>query len=398
MLGHGIKMHPQKSHEIDSDNALVVGKPVSIDTEGFLQDVEEICAGGIFTNNGPFSTKLERRIQDYLGVKYAVNVSNATKGLELVLRALRLPKSGTVLIPSYTFIATAHAVIEAGLQPVFCDVDLETHLLTPDLIEDKFDENTVAIIAVNLWGLTCSDSLVDFSRQKRVPIIFDSAHAFGAKDDEGKLIGGSGIAHVFSMHATKLFNSFEGGCITTNDVELAKRLKSMRNFGISDQEEVTSWGTNAKMSEIHAAFALRQLDSIDQTKLIFREHALTYKKELHKHNITGVKLWNENFMNSGSTHSYICVRVQKDAPVTRDQLLHFLKEKRIHAKRYFFPGVHKTPFYAAEYGTVSLPNTEILNSEILALPTGRSVHARDIERVVSTIADACHVTGSADAT
>ena len=371
----------------EEDRPLVVGRPVSIETQEFQNDVKEICETGIFTNNGPFSMRLEEQIRTYLDVKHAINVSNATKGLELLLRALDLPAEGEVLLPSYTFIATAHAVIEAGLRPVFCDVDLNTHLLTPEHLESKISHRTAAILAVNLWGLSCSKELTDFAQQKNIPVIFDSAHAFGAADSTGKLIGGSGTAHVFSMHATKLFNSFEGGCITTNDSQLALRLQSMRNFGITGQDLVELWGTNAKMSEIHAAFALRQLKHIEETKEIFLRNVHIYKLELSAHKLPGITLWNENFMNTGCTHAYVCVRIGKPAPITRDFLIESLRTHGIYAKRYFFPGIHKLDFYKnlCKHDEI-LHNTETLNREIMVLPTGRFIEEEDVKRVITTIA------------
>ena len=370
---------------------LVVGKPVCVDTPGFLRDVQEICDSGNFTNNGPFNLKLEKQICDYLSVKFAVSVSNATKGIELVLRALKLGEGGEVIIPSYTFVATAHAVVEAGLTPVFCDVSAETHLLLPEYIENLISDRTVAVIAVNLWGLACPKSILELAQRKKIHLIFDSAHAFGAVDEQGDLLGGSGTASVFSMHATKLFNSFEGGIVTTNNETLARRLASMRNFGITGQDEIGLWGTNAKLSEIHAAFAYRQLQVIEETKAIFADHALKYKLELDKYHLTGVKYWNKKFLNTGCTHAYICVQIEEQAPLTRDELMSELRKVDIYAKRYFFPGLHKLEYYSKRY-TPSQPlvNTEILNRQVLVLPTGRGVTNGDIERVVWEIARIFH--------
>jgi len=366
---------------------LVVGRPVSINTADFLADAREICETGLFTNNGPFNCKLEIRAAEELAVDNVISVSNATKGLELVLRTLDAKPHGEVILPSYTFIATAHAVIEAGLHPVFCDVDLQTHLITRETVDLVVSERTVAIIGVNLWGLPCEASLCSYAREKGLPIIFDSAHAFGARDEHGTPIGSYGYVSVFSMHATKLFNSFEGGLIATNSKKLAQKLSSMRNFGFTGQDEVSMWGTNAKLSEIHAAFACRQLDSIRSTLLKFHSNAVKYETEFSKHQLQGVQYWNARYLNTGCTHSYICVRIDDNAPFSRDELMHALREHNIYAKRYFFPGIHNTDFYKSISGSPKeLPNTEILNKQMLILPTGLYIQDSHVERIVQTIA------------
>lgn len=378
----------QDSVERTQHKRLVVGLPNIMDRSGFLHDVDEILDTRIFTNNGPFATKLEQQISSFLGVKYTIAVSNATVGIAMVLRALNLEPGGEVILPGYTFIATAHAVYECGLKPVFCDCDPSTHLIREAQISKCLSRNTVAILAVNLWGLACEvDELETLAAQRNIALVFDSAHSFGARTPTGKFVGNFGKAEVFSMHATKLFNSFEGGIITTNDDSLAELLLPMRNFGITGQDTVSCWGSNYKLSEVHAAFAIRQLQNIDALIAVYKRNAQSYAHFIKKIGLRHIRFWNEEYLSHlGCTHSYVCLEIQNSSVVSRDEMVSYLRENNIYAKRYFLPGVHKCRPYNAD--SVTLPTTESLCRQVLVLPTGSQVNEQDIERIVSLLKQA----------
>ena len=370
----------------NSENRLVVGKPNIMDRDGFLKDVEEILDTRIFTNLGPFATKLEAEVCSYLKVKHAFAVSNATVGLAMTLRALELEPGGEVIVPAYTFIASAHAVIEAGLTPVFCDCDAISHLITPKEVSVCITERTVAILAVNLWGLPCDvEGLEALAEMNGVALVYDSAHSFGAVAPCGRFLGNFGSAEVFSLHATKLFNSFEGGLITTNDGKLAERLSLIRNFGIGGQDVVAAWGSNYKLSEIHSAFALRQLGRMELLKTTYKDNALCYTELLDESAIPGLRNWNKDFLSHvGCTHSYICLEVQDEYPLSRDEVISRLREHNIFAKRYFFPGLHKCqPYVKLDRNHDSnLPVTERLCNQVIILPTGTNVNREHVASIV----------------
>mmetsp|Transcript_23394 Transcript_23394/g.57350 ORF Transcript_23394/g.57350 Transcript_23394/m.57350 type:complete len:444 (+) Transcript_23394:126-1457(+) len=366
---------------------LVVGKPNIMDKEGFLRDLDVILDTGIFTNLGPFATKLEAAVCSYLNVKHAFAVSNASVGLAMMLRALEFRAGGEVILPAYTFVATAHAVIECGLKPIFCECDSESHLIGSKEVAACFSTDTVAILAVNLWGLACDvEGLQSFADEKHIGLLYDSAHSFGARASCGRFLGNFGDAEVFSMHATKLFNSFEGGLITTNSDLIAERLAPMRNFGITGQDQVSCWGSNYKLSEVHAAFALRQLCNIEKLVEFYKDNSKLYTKLLDESCIPGIRNWNKSFLShEGCTHSYICLEVQQDFPLTRDEVVARLRVDNVFAKRYFFPGLHKCQPYATTHQDLKLPVTEKLCAEVLVLPTGSTVTQSDIERVVNLL-------------
>jgi len=372
---------PQKN----STRALVVGRPNVVDEEGFLEDVKKIIDTRLFTNCGPYSEQLEKNIEEYLGVKHCVAVSNATVGLELVMRALDLEPGSEVIVPSYTFIATVHAIKSCGLVPRFCDVDAKTHLITVDHVSACLSPKTAAIIGVHLWGLCCGvEGLTILAEAHNLILLFDAAHAFGSRNTEGVAVGNFGKAEVFSMHATKLFNSFEGGLITTNDRDFALKVSRMRNFGICGQDVIGGWGTNVKLSEVHAAFALRQLNGIEKLLRIYGDNASAYCDELKE--VVGIDIWNERYLShEGCTHSYICVEVTDDFSMTRDQLMAELRKESVYGKRYFYPGAHRCKPYASEHIKTLLPNTERLCTQVLVLPTGTCISSEDIQRIVSLI-------------
>jgi len=368
------------------NHRLVVGKPNIMDKAGFLRDVEEILETRIFTNLGPFSKKLEREVCSLLDVKHCFAVSNATVGLAMAVRALNLEPGSEVIVPAYTFIATAHAVKECGLKVVFCDCNPRSHLIERKNILDKITPRTSAIVAVNLWGLACEvEDLQNLAQEKQLKLLFDSAHAFGARAPSGVFLGNFGDVEVFSMHATKLFNSFEGGLVTTNNDIVAKRLGSLRNFGITGQDTVSSWGSNYKLSEIHAAFAVRQIKKIEEVIAVYQENARTYTTELKAAGILGLRNWNETYLeHEGCTHSYICFEVTRDFPALRDEVINFLRTENIYSKRYFFPGLHRCEPYVSDFQP-ELPITERLCSEVIVLPTGTQVTRTDIQRTVNVI-------------
>ncbi|XRB17857.1 GDP-perosamine synthase [Pseudoscourfieldia marina] len=369
----------------EKPTSLVVGRPNLVDKAGFLEDVERILKTRLFTNNGPYCEALQRNVEKYLGVRHCIAVANATVGLELVLRALEFEPGSEVIVPSYTFIATVHAVKACGLVPRFCDVDAKTHLITAESVSACLTRETVAIIGVHLWGLCCDvASLTAVAKAHEVTLLFDAAHAFGARNHEGIYVGNFGKAEVFSMHATKLFNSFEGGLITTNDSDLDSKLRYMLNFGIEDQDLIVSWGTNIKLSEVHAAFANRQLLGIHRLLDTYRTNASIYCEEFKR--LLGIEVWNERFMSyEGCTHSYICVEVKDGFPMSRDEIMAGLRKHHIYAKRYFFPGSHRCKPYISKDVDVDLPNTEQLCRQVLVLPTGTCITGADIKKIVGTI-------------
>jgi len=352
-----------------------VGCPNIPNKEKILSKFSEVLDNKWLTNNGPMVQELEHKIQQYLGLKHCICVCNATIGLELLQRALDL--KGEVIIPSFTFIATANSLRWQKIRPVFCDIQSDSHLIDPDRIEELITEKTSAILAVPIWGQPCDyPALEKIAKRYSLKLIFDSAHAFGCKAGE-KFIGGFGDAEVFSFHATKVFSTGEGGAITTNSDELAEKLRFMRNFGFDGFDKTVCLGTNAKMSEFAAAYGLTALDEL--------QSVIDHNAEIHKGYIKQFSQFDEfNILRypqqNYSNHQYAVTLVPLNS---RDNLVHHFHENDILVRRYFHPGCHRLEPYKSDpsYNKARLPNTEKVASKILVFPTGYQMNNEGMNRV-----------------
>lgn len=356
--------------------ALHVGRPNLPNRAGFERRLAQVLDSGWLTNDGPMVRELEDRVRAYLGVEHCIAVANATVGLELLMRALEL--KGEIILPSFTFIATAHAVSLAGLTPVFCDIDPETHNLDPRQVENLISENTAAILGVHVWGRPCAvDELEALSHRTGVPLLFDAAHAFACSYG-GRMIGGFGRAEVFSLHATKFFHSFEGGLITTEDPQLAHRIRQFRNFGFAGYDQVVALGTNAKMSEAHAAMGLANLEKIDLLLEHNARNIACYIEALALPLVAGPA----NSLLAASNFQYVIASVRP--PLDRDRLMAGLQAENVLARRYFSPGCHQSSPYSPY--PRRLVQSDRAAAQCLALPTGLAVGPAEIEKIAALIA------------
>ncbi|MCF8567766.1 DegT/DnrJ/EryC1/StrS family aminotransferase [Alicyclobacillus tolerans] len=324
-----------------------------------------------YTNHGPLVQELESRLSEFLGVKHVICVTNATVGLMMAVKALSL--TGKVIVPSFSFIASAQSITWAGLEPIFCDVDPDTHLTTPEYIERALCENVSAILAVNLWGGACDVTALDRVAQKYgLQLYFDSAHAFGC-EIENMSIGRFGSMEVFSFHATKVLSATEGGCITTNDDLLAARLRNIRSsYGVDEIVDVPIT-SNGRMSEAQAAIALMSLDdfnvNVGKNTLLFER----YRQVINI--IPGLKVVEPKGVSKTNYQYLVCQVDESLYGLSRDELLTVLKAENINARRYFYPGIHRCPPYDTLYPHLLevLPNTDRLCDTLFQLPIGAMV-------------------------
>jgi dTDP-4-amino-4,6-dideoxygalactose transaminase len=365
------------------DTPLHVGRPNIGNREIFITRVNEMLDRNWLSNNGPFVLQFEAHLANYLQVKHCIVTCNATIALEIVIRAAGL--TGEVLVPSFTFIASAHALKWQEITPVFCDVDLNTHCLDADKIESMITPKTTGILGVHTWGRPCAiEQLTDIAKRHNLKLIFDAAHAFGCAHN-GKMIGGFGLAEVFSFHATKFFNTFEGGAITTNDDELAAKIRLMKNFGFAGYDNVIYIGTNGKMTEVSAAMGLTNLESIDNFINININNYQLYHQ--HLSDIPGVKVIQ---FDSDDKLNYQYVVLEIDENVTglsRDKIVQCLHAENVLARKYFYPGCHNMePYHTTQPDSyLHLPETEKLCNRVLLLPTGTFVSESDIRNICKII-------------
>ena len=363
----------------ESERVLHVGAPNLGDRKYFDKLVNEIFSRRWFTNSGCVVQELESRLRSYLGVKHCIVVCNATVGLQLACHALEL--TGEVIMPSFTFVATPHAAQWEGLTPVFADVDPKTHTICPKSVESLITPKTSAIIGVHLWGNPCDTAALEsLARDRGLAVIYDAAHAFACSGDD-QMVGNFGDCEVFSFHATKFFNTFEGGAIATNDDALAERLSLMRNFGFAGMDHVIHLGTNAKMPEICAAMGLSIFERLDE---ILSKNEFNHQLyQAHLDGVRGVSVLSYEHLTQ-TNWQYVVVEIDESRfGKSRDDVLKRLHTERIRARRYFYPGCHRMEPYRSQQRNqnLSLENTERLCNRVLCLPTGSAVDESDIDRV-----------------
>jgi dTDP-4-amino-4,6-dideoxygalactose transaminase len=363
---------------------LHVGRPNLGDRARLMQRVEGILDRNWLTNRGPEVLEFERRLAQMLGVRHCVAMSNATAGLEIALRASGL--TGQVILPSYTFIATAHVLRWQGLSPVFCDIDPRTHNIDPAEIERRITPKTSAILGVHLWGRPCDiEALGAIAARHGLKLFFDAAHAFGCSY-RGRMIGRFGVAEVFSFHATKVLNTFEGGAVATDDDALAERMRLMQNFGFRGFDDVVTLGTNAKMCEVAAAMGLVGLESLGAVIARNRENHRCYRMLLD--GLPGVTILDYDERESNN-YQYVVAEIDEGRlGLSRDELIAVLHAENVLARRYFWPGCHRMMPYresSPEEGEM-LGNTEAVAGRVVVLPTGTSINVPMIELVSSIVA------------
>ena len=368
------------------DELLHVGRPNIPDKRRVLQLLEGILERRWLTNGGPCVAELERRLADFLGVRHCLLMCNATVALGIATRAADL--GGEVIVPSYTFVATAHALQWQQFTPVFADVDPTTHTLDPAAVESMITPRTTAILGVHTWGNPCSpEALAEVAERRGLKLLFDAAHAFGCSHG-GRMIGGFGLAEVFSFHATKFFNTFEGGAVTTNDDALAGRMRLMRNFGFSGFDNVVYVGTNGKMSEPCAAMGLAGLEQLDETIATNRRHHERYSRELGRLPGLSVLQYDPRERNN---YQYVVVEVDADAAgLTRDEWVGVLHAEGVLARKYFWPGCHNMEPYKSlfPHAGLVLPETIRVAERVFLLPTGTAVSDADVAAVCGILATA----------
>jgi dTDP-4-amino-4,6-dideoxygalactose transaminase len=363
---------------------LHVGRPNVGDRQALLKRINDLLDRKWLTNDGPFLQEFEQRICQLIGVKHCVAVCNATVGLEILAKAIGL--SGEVILPSFTFIATAHTLAWQGITAVFCDVDPTTHNLDPSRVEKLITKRTTGIIGVHLWGRPCDvEALADIARRQKLKLLFDAAHAFGCSHNR-RMIGNFGNAEVFSFHATKFLNTFEGGAVVTNDDELAVRVRLMRNFGFAGLlDTVTRLGTNGKMNEVSAAMGLTSLESLDNFVEVNRRNYHLYRQQLA--NVSGISL---ALYEEAEKCNYQYVVIEIDEAVTgvsRDILDDVLWAENVLVRRYFYPGCHRMEPYRTDdpQAGLRLLQTERVAKRVLCLPTGSAVNSGEISVICELI-------------
>jgi len=362
---------------------LHVGRPNFGARERLRERFDQIIERRWFTNAGPYVKELEEKLARFLGVKHCIAMCNATIALEIAIKALGM--KGEVIVPSFTFIATAHALQWQEITPVFCDIDPQTHNLDPRRVEELITSRTTGIIGVHLWGRPCDiEALGEIARRHRLALLFDAAHAFACTYRD-RMIGSFGDAEVFSFHATKFFNTFEGGAVTTNDDELAAKIRLMKNFGFAGYDNVVYVGTNGKMNEVCAAMGLTSLESLDEFIAVNRRNYDLYRQGLR--DLPGVEVIDYDDAEKNN-YQYVVLEIDEAATrLSRDELLNILWAENVVARRYFYPGCHRAEPYRTLYpdAGANLRATEELAKRVLLLPNGNAIGEPEIRGICDIV-------------
>ncbi|WP_436644456.1 DegT/DnrJ/EryC1/StrS family aminotransferase [Microbaculum sp. FT89] len=361
------------------------GQLYAPDRAKFLARLEQILHRRRYSNGGPMQLELEARLADMHRVGHVVSFANASLALIALLRHCSRDGRPDILLPSFSYRGLPHLIQWAGKRPWFCDVDLSTHTLSAETVERGIgtSRGVAAILAVNHVNAPAHLSELErISRSLDIPLIYDSVYAICAEYG-GRPFGGNGKAEVFSLHATKLINGFEGGYVTTNDDALAKALIAIRNFGYEpDRPEISYLGMNGKLNEIHAAMALGSLENasaiLQSNEAIFT----AYKKSIS--GIDGLRII-DPAAGMRANHEMVLMHVSPELAIDRDTILKVLQAENALARPYFAPPLHLSKHCPPDVKVGALPNSEHLAGEFIQLPTGAFVHAGDPERLAETL-------------
>lgn len=365
-----------------NNKPIYVTQPQLPALEDFYPFLEQIWNNKILTNGGPFHQQLEKALCEYLGVEHLALFSNGTLALVTALQALRV--TGEVITTPYSFVATAHSLLWNGIKPVFADVDPVTLNLDPVKIEAAITPQTTAIMPVHCYGRPCDvEAIQRIADNYNLKVIYDAAHAFGVRDAGGSILRHGDLA-VLSFHATKVFNTFEGGAIICPDAKTKQRIDHLKNFGFVDEVTVVAPGINGKMSEINAAFGMLQLREVDQAIARRRVIDRAYRELLA--NVPGIALMGEGGEVSAN-YSYFPILVGEGYFLSRDALYARLKEHGVHGRRYFFPLISDFPMYRGlpSAQRANLPVAAGAAARVLCLPIYPNLALEDVERIVALI-------------
>jgi dTDP-4-amino-4,6-dideoxygalactose transaminase len=350
----------------------------------FTPYLQQIWDNKILTNGGPFHQQLEKALCEYLGVEHVALFSNGTLALITALQALRV--TGEVITTPYSFVATAHSLLWNGNKPVFVDVEPETLNLDPAKIEAAITPQTTAIMPVHCYGNPCDvDAIQKIADNYNLKVIYDAAHAFGVQCHCGSVLN-HGDLSVLSFHATKVFNTFEGGAIICPDAKTKQRIDHLKNFGFVDETTVVAPGINGKMSEINAAFGMLQLKHMPTIMQRRAEIDLNYREGLN--GLKGIRCLPQSGQHVAN-HSYFPIMVEADYPMSRDALYQKLKDHGIYSRRYFYPLITEFPMYRSlpSAAPSNLPVATAAAQKVLCLPIYPNFSANSQKRVMDLIRD-----------
>ncbi len=365
------------------EKPIYITQPSLPDLDDFIPYLREIWDNKILTNNGPFHKQLEKELADFLGVPYISLFANGTLALVTALQALRI--TGEVITTPYSFVATTHSLWWNNIKPVFVDIEPEFGNLDPEKIEAAITPKTTAIMPVHVYGNPCYvERIQEIADIYGLKLIYDAAHAFGVKY-KGESILNYGDLSILSFHATKVFNTFEGGAIISHDIATKQRIDYLKNFGFAGETTVVAPGINGKMDEVRAAYGLVSLNYVDDAISKRREVALQYREALR--NISGITVF-EDFENVKHNYSYFPILVNEELyGLSRDELYEKLKANNIFGRRYFYPLISNFSTYRGlpSANKENLPVANRIADSVICLPIHHEIDEEDLKEIIKLL-------------
>lgn len=350
--------------------------------EEYIEAIKPLWDSHWITNMGTYHKELEEKLKQYLEVPELSLMVNGHMALEMAIQSFNFPEGSEVITTPFTFVSTTHAIVRNKLQPVFCDVKMSDGTIDETKIEDLITEKTVAIVPVHVYGNVCNmEEIQRIADKYNLKVIYDAAHAFGVKY-KGIGIGNYGDASIFSFHATKVFNTIEGGAVAFSDHKIYEKLYNLKNFGIRGEELVVEVGANAKMNEFEAIMGLCNLKYLSHS-LEERKIRYDYYKERLSH-IPGIRFFEDN-VDIQKNYAYFPIVVSEDYSMTRDELYEKLKENNIFSRKYFYPLTSDQACFRNKYRKCELYNARNLSEKVLVIPFYEKLEKDQMDKIVDMI-------------
>jgi dTDP-4-amino-4,6-dideoxygalactose transaminase len=362
---------------------IFVTKPFLPPLAEFTPYLQQIWDNGILTNGGPYHAELELQLAEYLGIPYISLFTNGTIALVTALQAIAA--EGEVITTPFSFVATSHAVLWNRQKPVFVDIEADSLNLDPAKVEAAITPRTTAILPVHCYGNPARvHEFADIAKRHGLKLIYDASHAFGVADAQGSVLNHGDLA-TLSLHATKVFNTFEGGAIVSHSAEMKDQIDKLKNFGHAGETSVVATGINGKMSELNCAFGLLQLKHIDKVIARRAEISALYRAGLD--GIDGLDYLDPALAGVRPNHSYFPIMVRPDYPISRDDLYHKMKAQGVHPRRYFYPLITAFDMYRdlPSAAPSNLPVATAMAEQVLCLPIYPDLDEVAVERILGLL-------------
>lgn len=362
-------------------NEIFVTKSSMPSLDEYVEEIKDIWDSHCLTNMGPKHVEFQKRLKEYMDVRYIELLTNGHMALELTLQAMGV--TGQVITTPFTFASTTHAIVRNGLEPVFCDIDTETYTMDVSKIEKLITKETSAILPVHVYGMVCNIEEIDeIAKKYGLKVIYDAAHTFG-ETYKNVGIGNYGDASIFSFHATKVFNTIEGGAVTFNNSELGDKLYNLKNFGIQGPESVIAVGSNAKMNEFCAAMGICNLRHLDEE--IYRRKQVVDRYCERLEGQKGVILPKVQKDVKANYAYFPVVFDEMRCGVTRDDIFKELEKHGVYARKYFYPLTNSFDVYKEKYSVENTPVAEYISKRVLTLPLYADLEQADIDKICNII-------------